>query len=135
MASGVCAYEEHLNDLQMSDGGGFGGGGGGGAGGPQDPNPEFFLDEEEPARLRNASVDESVTESVGVFEGPEKTLEVCFLPGVGAATGCRALARPQLDAILAEARCAILSRTSNAHLDAYVLSESSLFVYLCRCRR
>lgn len=63
------------------------------------------------------------------FEGPEKTLEVCFTPGVGDPRGCRALKRSALDAILAEARCSILSKTSNDHLDAYVLSESSLFVY------
>jgi len=66
---------------------------------------------------------------MGAFEGPEKTLEVCFTPGIGDPRGCRALDRRTLDAILAEARCEILSKTSNAYLDAYVLSESSLFVY------
>lgn len=63
----------------------------------------------------------------GRFEGPEKTLEVCFAPGVG--QGCRALERCALDAILSEAGCTILSKIGNDHLDAYVLSESSLFVY------
>lgn len=63
------------------------------------------------------------------FEGPEKTLEVCFTPGVGDPLGCRALGREALDAILAEARCSILSKMSNDYLDAYLLSESSLFVY------
>ena len=63
------------------------------------------------------------------FEGPEKTLEVCFTPGIGDPRGCRALERAAIDIILAQARCEILSKTSNAHLDAYVLSESSLFVY------
>ncbi|KAJ8601422.1 hypothetical protein CTAYLR_005938 [Chrysophaeum taylorii] len=63
------------------------------------------------------------------FEGPEKTLEVCFTPGVGDPQGCRALKADALGSILAEARCEILSMRSNAHLDAYVLSESSLFVY------
>lgn len=60
------------------------------------------------------------------FEGPEKTLEVCFAP-VG--VGCRALDAETIRLILAEARCTILSKVSNSHLDAYVLSESSLFVY------
>lgn len=64
-----------------------------------------------------------------VFEGPEKTLEVCFTPGVGDPLGCRALSAQSLDTMLAEARCRIVSKLSNAHLDAYVLSESSLFVY------
>ncbi|KAG5193024.1 S-Adenosylmethionine decarboxylase [Tribonema minus] len=68
-------------------------------------------------------------EYTGFFEGPEKTLEVCFKPGVGDQHGCRALTRAQLDQICKRARCTILSRMSNAHLDAYVLSESSLFVY------
>ncbi|KAH8091445.1 hypothetical protein JL720_5746 [Aureococcus anophagefferens] len=69
----------------------------------------------------------SVPESVGVFEGPEKTLEVCFLPGVGRER-CRDLTR-RSSTLCLRRRGAILSHISNAHLDAYVLSESSLFVY------
>mmetsp|Transcript_10798 Transcript_10798/g.15234 ORF Transcript_10798/g.15234 Transcript_10798/m.15234 type:complete len:413 (+) Transcript_10798:213-1451(+) len=65
----------------------------------------------------------------GCFEGPEKTLEVCFKPNVGATEGCRGLTRSQLDKICMRARCTILSRISNNYLDAYVLSESSLFIY------
>ncbi|CAM9447761.1 unnamed protein product [Chrysoparadoxa australica] len=65
----------------------------------------------------------------GSFEGPEKTLEVCFKPGVGHPDGCRALDKAMLDQICKRAKCTILSCISNQHLDAYVLSESSLFVY------
>ena len=65
----------------------------------------------------------------GSFEGPEKNLEVCFTPDVGHPRGCRALPREALDAFCAAARCTILSSVSNSHLDAYVLSESSLFVF------
>jgi S-adenosylmethionine decarboxylase len=43
--------------------------------------------------------------------------------------GLRQLTRPQLDQICARARCTILSQCSNKYLDAYVLSESSLFIY------
>ena len=43
--------------------------------------------------------------------------------------GLRALPCADLDRICARARCSILSRISNRYLDAYVLSESSLFVY------
>jgi len=130
--SGVVAYESHLSGLAVGDGDAPSLDASAGA---------FFLerdgtggedDGESSPRARNASVDESVTESQGVFEGPEKTLEVCFSPGVGAPDGCRGLTRAQLDDILREARCEILSATSNAHLDAYVLSESSLFVYPCK---
>jgi S-adenosylmethionine decarboxylase len=94
----------------------------------------------------------------GMFEGPEKTLEVFFrkmdTDGVHAANtfgaltelvstrasvnsvaepieriGLRRLSRADLDLICARARCTILSSVSNRYLDAYVLSESSLFVY------
>mmetsp|Transcript_3615 Transcript_3615/g.3574 ORF Transcript_3615/g.3574 Transcript_3615/m.3574 type:complete len:493 (-) Transcript_3615:158-1636(-) len=63
------------------------------------------------------------------FEGPEKTMEVCFEPGVGNENGLRALTRQQLDRLCTEAKCTILSKLSSNHLDGYVLSESSLFVY------
>lgn len=65
----------------------------------------------------------------GTFEGPEKNIEVCFHPEAGHPNGCRELHRDALDAICAAARCTILSVVSNSQLDAYVLSESSLFVY------
>lgn len=63
------------------------------------------------------------------FEGPEKTIEVCFEPGIGHENGLRELSRQQLDNLCTQAKCTILSRISSNHLDAYVLSESSLFVY------
>jgi S-adenosylmethionine decarboxylase len=75
----------------------------------------------------------------GVFEGPEKTLEVCFriregvdpasMAGEDGLIGLRRLPRADIDAVCRRARCTILSSISNAYLDAYVLSESSLFVY------
>lgn len=63
------------------------------------------------------------------FEGPEKNLEIDFVRGVGNSRGCRAFTRPQLDAICHEAKCLILSSATNEFFDAYVLSESSIFVY------
>mmetsp|Transcript_6916 Transcript_6916/g.14143 ORF Transcript_6916/g.14143 Transcript_6916/m.14143 type:complete len:462 (-) Transcript_6916:117-1502(-) len=85
----------------------------------------------------------------GMFEGPEKTLEVVFRqvgndhvdmrPGLLTPATCnvkdetriglRRLARSDLDRICERARCTIISSVSNRFLDAYVLSESSLFVY------
>ena len=66
----------------------------------------------------------------GTFEGPEKTMEIIFRKGVGReGEGLRCLNRRQLDRICAAAKCTIMSKMSNRHLDAYVLSESSLFVY------
>ncbi|KAL7542808.1 hypothetical protein ACHAXR_012115 [Thalassiosira sp. AJA248-18] len=100
-----------------------------------------------------------IREYSGVFEGPEKTLEVVFrkiagfellnsitsgdegslsdsstVSGSGVdgpirRTGLRTLSRPDLDRICMRARCTILSCVKNRYLDAYVLSESSLFVY------
>lgn len=65
----------------------------------------------------------------GCFEGPEKTMEVVFRPEEGHELGLRALTREQLDFLCTKARCTILHAISNQHMDAYVLSESSLFVY------
>ena len=36
---------------------------------------------------------DSLIDEPGAFEGPEKTLEVCFLPGAGDVRGCRGLTR------------------------------------------
>lgn len=66
-----------------------------------------------------------------VFEGSEKRLEVDFSPSSKTSSphGLRALSRDQLDELMSLAHCCIVSSRSNASFDAYVLSESSLFVY------
>lgn len=81
----------------------------------------------------------SSDDSQPTFEGPEKTLEIDFVPGIynsdcdeqeaKASHGLRNLSRQALDIMLSQAKCCILSHMSNKFLDAYVLSESSLFVY------
>ncbi|XP_002525956.2 S-adenosylmethionine decarboxylase proenzyme [Ricinus communis] len=67
------------------------------------------------------------------FEGYEKRLEVSFSePGFFAdpgGMGLRSLSKSQLDEILKPAECTIVDSLSNDHVDSYVLSESSLFVY------
>jgi S-adenosylmethionine decarboxylase len=66
----------------------------------------------------------------GCFEGPEKTMEVCFnCEEETSDLGLRSLSRDQLNRLCTLASCTILSSISNVDLDAYVLSESSLFVY------
>jgi S-adenosylmethionine decarboxylase len=104
---------------------------------PQTP-PHYFDDD--------GSGDFIEREYTGKFEGPEKTLEVVFrrkgdtqgpetvspTNSAGHGTpklGLRSLSRDDIDLICARARVTILSRISNTYLDAYVLSESSLFVY------
>jgi S-adenosylmethionine decarboxylase len=63
------------------------------------------------------------------FEGPEKTIEVVFNPSVGLMGGLRNLPRSVINELCQLGNCNIMSCISNDHLDSYVLSESSLFVY------
>ncbi|PSR91231.1 S-adenosylmethionine decarboxylase beta chain like [Actinidia chinensis var. chinensis] len=67
------------------------------------------------------------------FEGYEKRLEISFFePTIFAdpvGRGLRSLSKAQLDEFLGPAECTIVSSLSNDHVDSYVLSESSLFVY------
>lgn len=62
-----------------------------------------------------------------VFEGSEKRLEVDFAPSD--LRGLRSLSRAQLDQLMVHAGCCIVSDRHNDQFDAYVLSESSLFVF------
>jgi len=59
------------------------------------------------------------------FEGPEKKLKVTFAKD---APGLRSLPRAVWDEVLGAAGAAIVSAAHDACWDAYVLSESSLFV-------
>lgn len=67
------------------------------------------------------------------FKGYEKRLEILFFePSIFAdpdGKGLRTLSKAQLDEILGHAECTIVTSLSNDHVDSYVLSESSLFVY------
>ena len=63
------------------------------------------------------------------FEGPEKTIEVMFHPNFGIEKGLQTMTREQLDNLCKLANCSILSKISSNEVDAYVLSESSLFIY------
>jgi ornithine decarboxylase len=65
-----------------------------------------------------------------IFEGSEKRVEIDFMASPASPPdGLRALPRDALDELMSLAACTIVSSRTNAHLDAYVLSESSLFVY------
>lgn len=63
-----------------------------------------------------------------VFEGPEKKLEV-FFSSPASADGFRQFGQSTWSDLLVEASCTILHCKQNAHFDAYLLSESSMFVY------
>eukprot|EP00808_Paulinella_micropora_P026604 g57471.t1 len=62
------------------------------------------------------------------FEGPEKLLEILWLPQEGSKS-LRSLPRGVWEKMLKLVRCTVLSITSNDFFDAYVLSESSLLIY------
>jgi S-adenosylmethionine decarboxylase len=66
-----------------------------------------------------------------VFEGPEKKLEVYFSRG-SSETGFRQFQADVWSGVLADAACTILHHESNVQFDAYLLSESSLFVFANR---
>jgi len=71
------------------------------------------------------------TEPVAIsgFEGPEKRLEIDFKHNVSSLLGLRALSADKWQEMLNYAKCIIISHAQNEYFDAYVLSESSLFVY------
>lgn len=60
------------------------------------------------------------------FEGSEKKIEIIFKPS---APNLRSLDQAFWEDVVWAAGAKILSKVSNEHLDAYLLSESSLFVY------
>lgn len=60
------------------------------------------------------------------FEGSEKKIEIVVRPG---GASLRALGQAYWQNIVHKARAEILSHMSNEHCDAYLLSESSLFVW------
>mmetsp|Transcript_23521 Transcript_23521/g.48941 ORF Transcript_23521/g.48941 Transcript_23521/m.48941 type:complete len:427 (+) Transcript_23521:138-1418(+) len=95
---------------------------------PSPPSPPLTVD---PNRTDTTPPPAPPTPA-NAFEGPEKTLEVCFRASTGGTPptpGLRSLPRRSLDELCSLASCTIISSASNAYLDAYVLSESSLFVY------
>lgn len=66
----------------------------------------------------------------GFFEGTEKLLEIWFgcEKGTGELCDLRSIPRATWDTILKLVKCEIISFKKNDYLDAYVLSESSMFI-------
>jgi len=63
------------------------------------------------------------------FEGPEKLLELWFAPSDAAhPDGLRSIPRKSWEEMLDIVRCKVLSVVNGKDVDAYLLSESSLFV-------
>ncbi|CDK27260.1 unnamed protein product [Kuraishia capsulata CBS 1993] len=74
-------------------------------------------------------------DSSNAFEGPEKLLEIWFAPDAqslpcgSSANGLRSVPLAEVENLLDLVNCKVLSKISTDEMDAYVLSESSLFVY------
>lgn len=74
-------------------------------------------------------------DSSNAFEGPEKLLEVWFtesdktLPASAAANGLKAVSQDTWKEMLDLVNCKVLSVIESANVDAYLLSESSMFVF------
>ncbi|KAI9828386.1 MAG: spermidine resistance protein [Thelocarpon impressellum] len=81
---------------------------------------------------REATVD---LDSNNVFEGPEKLLEVWFsaspdaLPSSAGPSGLKAVSANEWKDMLDLVNCKVLSVVESDHVDAYLLSESSMFVF------
>ncbi|XP_066260967.1 S-adenosylmethionine decarboxylase proenzyme isoform X2 [Euwallacea similis] len=74
--------------------------------------------------------DETMSDGEQFFEGVEKLLEIWFTTSDGndKISDLRKIPRCKLESLLKIVRCEIISSVTNEHVDAYVLSESSMFV-------
>jgi hypothetical protein len=70
-------------------------------------------------------------EDLGPFEGPEKLLELWFAAGRDqkSPTSLRNIPNARWQECLDSVNCKILSTISNEHVTAFLLSESSMFVF------
>ena len=81
---------------------------------------------------REATID---LDSSNAFEGPEKLLEVWFAPAANALppgtrrNGLKAVSAERWKLMLDKVNCKVLSVVESEHVDAYLLSESSMFVF------
>ncbi|KAF2497071.1 S-adenosylmethionine decarboxylase [Lophium mytilinum] len=81
---------------------------------------------------REATID---LDSSNAFEGPEKLLEVWFsssptdLPGAAGPLGLKGVPADTWKQMLDLVNCKVLSIVESEHVDAYLLSESSMFVW------
>jgi len=87
------------------------------------------------AMLSKVRPDSCVKEQLLTMLGPEKLLEVWFAPGpddlpVGSKkNGLKAVSVESWKEMLDLVNCKVLSVVESEHVDAYLLSESSMFVF------
>jgi len=68
-------------------------------------------------------------EDIPGFEGPEKKIEVDFILSPEVPQGLKKISEEDWKILLQEINCTILTKIENQFCDAYILSESSLFVF------
>lgn len=96
------------------------------------PSPKQFHDEYTKFVNHDLSVE---LDSSHAFEGPEKLLEIWFaqdknsLPASAIHDGLRSVPRVHWEEMLDIVKCKVLSTVSSSEMDAYLLSESSMFVF------
>lgn len=92
---------------------------------PPEDTPQLTINHEVAADLDSSSA----------FEGPEKLLEVWFAPSADALpagaqpNGLKAVPAQTWVPMLDEVHCKVLSIVNSENVDAYLLSESSMFVF------
>ncbi|RDW95079.1 putative S-adenosylmethionine decarboxylase proenzyme [Coleophoma crateriformis] len=92
---------------------------------PSEGTPQLTINHE-------ATID---LDSSNAFEGPEKLLEVWFasapdtLPPSAKKDGLKAVSSETWKGMLDLVNCKVLSMVESEHVDAYLLSESSMFVF------
>jgi len=64
-----------------------------------------------------------------VFEGVEKRIEIIFNNELPFVSSLRSMSKEDITDILDAAKCSVLVKTICKSFDAYILSESSLFIY------
>jgi len=79
--------------------------------------------------MLDSSQTSDVTFQGEVFEGPEKKLEVFLTTSASDAEGLRQFGQSTWSELLVAASCSILHCKANNQFDAYLLSESSMFVF------
>jgi S-adenosylmethionine decarboxylase len=108
---------------------------------PSEGTPHLTINREATLDLDSSNAFEgnnnisSLLENILTLVGPEKLLEVWFAPGpdalpaTAARNGLKAVSADTWKEMLDLVNCKILSVVESEHVDAYLLSESSMFVF------
>ncbi|BFZ60008.1 spermidine resistance protein [Saitoella coloradoensis] len=94
--------------------------------------PQTSISSSSPATSYTINHENTAGLPESAFEGPEKLLEVWFAPSpedCPSGKGLKTVARKDWEGMLDLVNCKVLSVIENDEVDAYLLSESSMFVF------